>query len=50
MMDPLLVIRCDLQVFRCPPIFRIFIKVFKISDFLLLKPLSAIDKKKFFRF
>ncbi|RIA84404.1 integrator complex subunit 2-domain-containing protein [Glomus cerebriforme] len=29
MMDPLLVIRCDPKVFRCPPIFKIFIKVLK---------------------
>ncbi|GBC04627.1 hypothetical protein RclHR1_05790008 [Rhizophagus clarus] len=29
MMDPLLVIRCDPKVFRCPPIFKIFIKILK---------------------
>ncbi|CAB4446464.1 unnamed protein product [Rhizophagus irregularis] len=29
MMDPLLVIRCDPQVFRCPSIFKIFIKVLR---------------------
>ncbi|CAG8692432.1 5596_t:CDS:10, partial [Funneliformis caledonium] len=29
MMDPLLVMRCDPQVFRCPPIFKIFLKVLK---------------------
>ncbi|CAI2182740.1 8402_t:CDS:10, partial [Funneliformis geosporum] len=29
MMDPLLVMRCDPQVFRCTPIFKIFIKVLK---------------------